>query len=122
VDLIGPDPSSASRPPSPVFQTVSEQWPMRRSRVCRSSIIILYAVNFVFHFLWSPLFFNLRRPDWALIEVVFLWLSVLALFIGLRPYSVFASWLIVPYLSWVSFAAVLNLKIVRLNKPFGKAQ
>ena len=95
---------------------------MRRSRVCRSSIIILYAVNFVFHFLWSPLFFNLRRPDWALIEVVFLWLSVLALSIGLRPYAVFASWLIVPYFSWVSFAAVLNLKIVRLNKPFGKAQ
>ena len=27
--------------------------------------MILYAVNFVFHFLWSPLFFNLRRPDWG---------------------------------------------------------
>jgi tryptophan-rich sensory protein len=88
----------------------------------RTSIIILYAVNFVFHFLWSPLFFNLRRPDLALIEVVFLWASVLALSIGLRPYSVFASWLIVPYLSWVSFSAVLNLKIVGLNAPFGTAR
>lgn len=86
----------------------------------RTAIIILYAVNFVCHFLWSPLFFNLRRPDWALVEVVFLWGSVLALCIGLRQYSVLASWLIVPYFMWVSFAALLNFKIVRLNAPFGK--
>lgn len=84
----------------------------------RRTVIILYAVNFVAHFLWSPLFFTLRRPDWALVEVVFLWASVLALCIGLAPYSVLASWLIVPYLAWVSFASLLNLAIVRLNGPF----
>lgn len=86
----------------------------------RTAIIILYGVNFVFHFLWSPLFFNFRRPDWALVEVVFLWASVLALCIGLRQFSVLASWLIVPYFVWVSFAAILNLFIVRLNAPFGR--
>lgn len=84
----------------------------------RRTIIVLYAVNFVFHFLWSPLFFKLKRPDWSLIEVIFLWGSVLALCIALRPFSVLASWLIVPYFIWVSFAAVLNLFIVRLNGPF----
>lgn len=87
----------------------------------RNMIIALYAINFVGHFLWSPLFFNLRRPDWALIEVVFLWASVLALCVGLRQFSVLASWLIVPYFVWVSFAAILNLFIVRLNAPFGTA-
>lgn len=86
----------------------------------RTAIIILYAVNFVFHFLWSPLFFNLRRPDWALIEVVFLWFSVLALCVALRPFSELASWLIVPYFAWVSFASLLNWKIVKLNAPFGR--
>lgn len=85
----------------------------------RGAIIILYAVNFVGHFLWSPLFFTLRRPDWALVEVVFLWASVLAILIGLRSYSELASWLILPYFIWVSFAACLNLAIVRLNGPFG---
>ena len=88
----------------------------------RMAVIILFGVNFVCHFLWSPLFFNLRRPDWALVEVVFLWASVLALCVGLRQFSVLASWLIVPYLVWVSFAAVLNLYIVRLNPPFGRAE
>ncbi|MFM9977977.1 MAG: TspO/MBR family protein [Sphingomonadaceae bacterium] len=81
----------------------------------RTTVIILYALNFIGHLLWSPLFFRWKRPDWALIEVVFLWGSVLALCVMLRPYSVLASWLIVPYLIWVSFAAILNLAIVRLN-------
>lgn len=85
-------------------------------------LIALFCVNAVFHSLWSPIFFTMRRPDWALIEVPFLWLSVLSLAVFLREWSVFASWLIVPYLAWVSFAALLNWKIVQLNKPFGEAQ
>lgn len=88
----------------------------------RQLLIALYLVNGVFHFLWSPLFFTLKRPDWALLEVPLLWVSVLALCIGLRDYSVLASWLIVPYLVWVSFAACLNLAIVRLNAPFGQGE
>lgn len=84
-------------------------------------LITLFCVNAVFHALWSPIFFTMRRPDWALIEVPFLWLSVLALSVFLREWSVLASWLIVPYLVWVSFAAVLNWKIVQLNKPFIQA-
>jgi tryptophan-rich sensory protein len=85
----------------------------------RTSVIVLYSVNLVFHFIWSPLFFKFKRPDLALVEVVFLWGSVLALCVALRQFSVTASWLIVPYLAWVSFAAVLNLMIVKLNRPFG---
>lgn len=88
----------------------------------RGILITLYAVNFVFHFLWSPLFFTAKRPDWALVEVPFLWLSVLALCIGLAQWSPFAAWLIVPYLLWVGFAWALNARIVRLNRPFGKKQ
>lgn len=86
----------------------------------RQVLIGLYLANAVFHFLWSPLFFTLRRPDWALFEVPLLWASVLALWVLLRDYSVLASWLILPYLVWVSFAAILNWKIVRLNHPFGR--
>ena len=82
----------------------------------RLTIGVLYGVNIVLHMLWSPLFFNLRRPDWALIEVPFLWLSILALIIGLAPLSHTASLLLLPYLLWVAFAAYLNLTIVRLNR------
>ena len=85
-------------------------------------ILILFGINIVFHMLWSPLFFNLRRPDWALYEIPFLWLSILALMIGLAPLSSQASWLLLPYLLWVTFAAFLNLTIVRLNAPFGTSR
>jgi translocator protein len=84
----------------------------------RIRVVLLFAANAIAHALWSPLFFRLRRPDWALIEVVFLWGSLVALVVGLWPISTFASLLIVPYLLWVSFAAWLNRAIVRLNGPF----
>ena len=93
-------------------------WNAAADDAARTSVVILFATNAVFHALWSPLFFRARRPDWALIEVVFLWASLVALVLGLWPISQKASLLIIPYLAWVSFAWWLNWAIVRLNRPF----
>jgi len=93
-------------------------WTAAPDHATRFKVIILFATNAVFHALWSPLFFRARRPDWALVEVVFLWASLVALVVGLWPISHFASALVMPYLLWVSFAAWLNSAIVRLNRPF----
>jgi tryptophan-rich sensory protein len=93
-------------------------WNAAPDPAARSKIIILFATNAVFHAMWSPLFFRARRPDWALVEVVFLWASLVALVLGLWPISHRASLLILPYLLWVSFASWLNSAIVRLNRPF----
>ncbi|MES2904743.1 MAG: TspO/MBR family protein [Pseudomonadota bacterium] len=84
----------------------------------RAAVVILFATNAVFHLLWIPLFFKWQRPDWALVEVVFLWGSLVALVVGLWPISQKASLLILPYLLWVSFASWLNWAIVKLNRPF----
>ncbi len=81
-------------------------------------IASLFALNAALHMAWSPLFFALRRPDWALAEVPLLWLSVLALVVGLAPISGVAACLLLPYLAWVGVAAALNLAIVRMNAPF----
>lgn len=93
-------------------------WNAAADPAMQTRVIVLFATNALFHALWSPLFFRARRPDWALIEVVFLWASLVALVAGLWPVSHFASLLIAPYLAWVSFAAWLNWAIVRLNRPF----
>ena len=79
----------------------------------------LFAVNALLNVLWSELFFTVKRPDWALAEVVPFWLSILALILVLWPVSRDAGWLLMPYLVWVLFAGCLNLAIVRLNAPFG---
>ena len=93
-------------------------WHSPEGSESRTLIAVLFVTNGVLNILWSPLFFRLRRPDWALIEVPFLWLSILVPIIVLAPISTIASLLLAPYLAWVSFAAVLNLTIVRLNQPF----
>ncbi|WP_291297241.1 TspO/MBR family protein [Elioraea sp.] len=94
-------------------------WRDAPDQAAREWMVGLFAVNGVLNIAWSALFFRIRRPDWALVEVVLLWLSVLALILVLRRYSRPASLMLVPYLAWVAFAAVLNLAVVRLNAPFG---
>jgi len=94
-------------------------WRDAPDQASREWMVGLFAINGVLNILWSALFFRLRRPDWALVEVAFLWLSVLALILLLRRDSRLAAWLLSPYLAWVTFAAVLNLAVVRLNAPFG---
>lgn len=84
----------------------------------RAEIIALFAVNAALNIAWSGLFFRLRRPDWAFAEVLLLWLSVAALLAGLARIAPLSGWLLAPYLAWVGFAAVLNLAIVRRNRPF----
>jgi tryptophan-rich sensory protein len=81
-------------------------------------VIGLFVANGIANIVWSPLFFTMKRPDWALIEVPFLWLSILVPIVLLAPISLYASLLMVPYLLWVSFATVLNIAIVKLNRPF----
>jgi tryptophan-rich sensory protein len=84
----------------------------------RAWLVGAFALNGVLNLLWSVLFFKLRRPDWALAEVVLLWLSIVLLIVVCAQHDRWAPWLLVPYLIWVGFAAILNLAVVRLNAPF----
>ncbi len=94
-------------------------WRASKTSRDRALLISLFFINAVLNVLWSFLFFSAKRPDWAMAEVVTLWLSVLALIIFLARFSRTASLVLVPYLFWVAFAAYLNAGIVRLNGPFG---
>jgi benzodiazapine receptor len=85
----------------------------------RRRMLWLFALNGIANVGWSLLYFFLQRPDWALAEVVLLWGSIVALILHLRRYAPKAALLLLPYLAWVSFAALLNFEAVRLNGPFG---
>lgn len=93
-------------------------WRGARTTRDKAWVVGLFALNVNLNVLWSGLFFRLQRPDHALVEVVFLWLSILALIVVLRRFSRTASALLVPYLVWVTYAAALNAAVVRLNGPF----
>jgi tryptophan-rich sensory protein len=73
--------------------------------------LTVYALQLILNALWTPIFFGLRRPDLALIEIVMVWGSILATIVLFHSVSPTAAWLLVPYLAWVSFASALNFSI-----------
>jgi benzodiazapine receptor len=81
-------------------------------------LIGAFILNGALNIVWSFLFFYLRRPDWALLEIGPFWLTVAALIAVVHNYAGAAWLLLLPYILWVSFAAFLNYTIVRLNAPF----
>jgi tryptophan-rich sensory protein len=76
---------------------------------------IFYGLQLALNTLWSLLFFGKRSPLAALVEIVFLWLAILLTIITFARISRKAALLLLPYLLWVSFAAVLNGAVWRLN-------
>ena len=77
--------------------------------------LALFAVQLGLNSLWSILFFGLHSPGLAAVDIILLWIAILATLITFWKRSTWAGILLVPYLAWVSFAAVLNLVIWRLN-------
>ena len=75
----------------------------------------LFGIQLVFNAAWSWLFFGLHSPGAAFIDIVLLWMAIAATTVVFWRRSTLAGILFVPYLIWVSFAAVLNFAIWRLN-------
>ena len=80
------------------------------------SAVVLFTVQLVLNGLWSILFFGLQNPGGALIEIVALWLAIVATTILFFRRSMIAGGLMMPYLLWVSFASFLNFTIWNLNR------
>jgi len=77
--------------------------------------LILFAVQLVLNMLWSILFFGLQSPFAAFIEIVVLWMAILLTIIVFFRASLIGAVLLIPYILWVSFAAVLNFFFWKLN-------
>ena len=78
--------------------------------------LIFFAIQLGLNALWSVLFFGLRNPMLALIEIVLLWLMIYETYIKFGKIDKIAGYLFLPYLAWVSFATILNASIWWLNR------
>ena len=78
--------------------------------------LTIFAVQLVLNALWSILFFGMQSPAWAFAEILLLWLAIVATLCAFWRVTPAAGGLLVPYLAWVSFAAVLNGSIWILNR------
>jgi tryptophan-rich sensory protein len=74
-----------------------------------------FGLQLLFNGLWSFIFFGLRNPALAFIEIVCLLILIIITFKKFKPLNNWAAWLLIPYILWVIFASVLNFSIVILN-------
>jgi tryptophan-rich sensory protein len=64
---------------------------------------------------WSWLFFGFHSPGGAMIDILLLWVAIVATMVAFWQRSTWAGFVFLPYLAWVTFAAALNLALWRLN-------
>ena len=82
----------------------------------RRRALLLFTIQLVLNGVWSLLFFGLRSPGLASVEIVLLWSAIVATMLAFVRISRLAAGLLVPYLLWVSFAMALTLAVWNLNR------
>ena len=75
----------------------------------------VFAIQLALNTSWSIVFFGLESPKWAFINIVAMWIAIVATIVLFYKLSKPAAYLLIPYLLWVTFAAYLNYSIWVLN-------
>lgn len=75
-----------------------------------------FLIQLALNAIWSYLFFGLKNPLLAFIEIALLWLMIYETYFKFVKINKIAGYLLIPYLLWVLFAGVLNASIWWLNK------
>ncbi|NBC97079.1 MAG: sensory protein TspO [Deinococcus-Thermus bacterium] len=83
--------------------------------------LAVYVVQLVLNAGWSAVFFGMKKPGLAFVEVLTLWLSIALTMILFWPISKTAALLLAPYLLWVTIASALNFQVWRMNAPDARA-
>jgi tryptophan-rich sensory protein len=84
-------------------------------KVLTKKAIVFFGIQLILNLSWSILFFGLHSPILAFAEIIFLWIAIAATILEFKKISQKAAWLLIPYILWVSFAAILNFAIWILN-------
>ena len=79
-------------------------------------VLLIFASQLILNCIWSFLFFGLRSPGWAVLEIVLLWSMIVVTMFSFAKINRLAAGLLVPYVVWVSFAAALNFAVWNLNR------
>lgn len=81
----------------------------------RMFAIVLFILQIILNAAWSWAFFAAQSPLGGLIVIGLLWLVIVNMLAEFIQLDRLAGWIIVPYLAWVTFAAILNFAIWRMN-------
>jgi len=78
--------------------------------------ISLFLVQLFLNAIWTPIFFGAKNLFLALIVIILMWIFILKTILAFGKINKTASYLLYPYIAWVSFATILNFAVWLLNK------
>lgn len=81
----------------------------------REKAIFVFVLQLVLNALWSIIFFGMKNPTLALVDIAALWIAIFLTIKAFFKISKPSAYLLIPYFLWVSFASILNLSIVLPN-------
>jgi tryptophan-rich sensory protein len=81
----------------------------------KKKALFVFSIHLILNSLWSILFFGMKNPFLAFIEIIILWGMIIYTMVLFKKIDKRTIYLLTPYLLWVSFAALLNFSIWRLN-------
>lgn len=81
----------------------------------KNKALFIFGAQLLANGLWSILFFSLESPTLAFLDIILLLALIVYTILLFKNINKMASWLLLPYLLWVSFATILNLSIMILN-------
>ena len=90
-------------------------WKNKAPEINKRYQYFMFGFQLFLNFCWSIIFFKFHSSFFALVDIVVLLIAILFTIISFSRYSKTASWLLVPYIAWVSFATYLNFTIWYLN-------
>ncbi len=90
-------------------------WKSSAEEAVKNRAMLFFIIQLVLNFFWSIIFFSFHQLGFAMAEIVLLWIFILFSIISFYPISKAASYLLIPYICWVSFASILNFAVWRLN-------
>lgn len=91
-------------------------WNSKATEESKRNAYFLFAIQLFLNFWWSIFFFNFHSPALALLDIILMVITIILTILSFSAFSKIASWLLVPYIAWVSFATILNFSIWNLNK------
>ena len=77
--------------------------------------LISFLVQLVLNVLWSIVFFGFESPLSGIVVIALLWVAILITMLKFMQISTLAGFILIPYIGWVTFAAILNVSIFILN-------
>ncbi|XP_005110199.1 translocator protein isoform X2 [Aplysia californica] len=81
-----------------------------------------YGAQLALNWAWTPIFFGLHSPKWGFVEIICLWGAIAGTIYSFHGINEKASYLLLPYLGWVSLASALTFRIWRDNPDADKKE